>query len=67
MWLHVIGFTCTYYFTFDAREENTNATEQARQKRRQTKYASFWEEKERGRAMARENYKCRKRKTPNLD
>ena len=61
-YMHVIGFTCTY-FTFNTGEENIDPTEQARQKRRQ-KYASLpEEEKERRCAMVRENYKRQKGKT----
>ena len=62
VWLYVTGFTCTYIIS-DAGEENIDPTELALQKRRQ-KYASLpEEEKERRRAMARENYKRRKGKT----
>ena len=62
MRIYVIGFTCTY-FTFNVGEENIDPTEQAYRKRHQ-KYASLpEEEKERRRAMARENYKRRKGKT----
>ena len=54
MWLYMIGFTCTHYFTFDAGEKNIDPIEQPRQMRRQ-KYVSLpEEEKERRRAMARE-------------
>jgi len=67
MRLYVIGFTCTHYFTFDAGEKNIDPIEQPRQMRRQ-KYVSLpEEEKERKRAMARENYKRWKGKTQNLD
>ena len=59
------GRSSTYYFTFihlNVGGEKINPTEQAHQKRRQ-KYASLpEEEKERRRAMARENYKHRKGK-----
>jgi hypothetical protein len=52
-----------FYFHFNAGEENIDPAELALEKRRQ-KYASLpEEEKERRRAMARENYKRRKGKT----
>ncbi|KAG2627941.1 hypothetical protein PVAP13_3KG266073 [Panicum virgatum] len=53
--------------TYQIGEENIDPIEQPRQMRRQ-KYASLpEEEKERRRAMARENYKRWKGKTQNLD